>query len=109
MSNTVYYLLAIAVASAITFLLRAVPFGMKAALAESKLIASLATWIPLGAMVALALYALGGIDFSSSRTALPYLIATVVTVAVHLWKRNFMLTLLIGTATCVVLANWVFV
>lgn len=109
MSDTTYYLAAITVASLVTFALRALPFGMKAVLAESKLIASLATWIPLGAMVALALYALGKIDFSSTTSATPSIIAVMVTIAMHLWKKNFMLTLLVGTLTCVVLSNWVFI
>lgn len=109
MSDSVYYVAAIVVAALVTFVLRLLPFGMKAALAESRLIASLAVWIPLGAMVALALYALGKIDFSSATSAAPSLCAVVVTVAVHLWRRNFMLTLLLGTLTCVVLSNWVFV
>lgn len=109
MPDNLYYLSAILVAAAITFCLRALPFGMKAALAESRLLISLARWIPLGAMVILALYGLAQLDFSSPALALPGLLAALVTVVVHLWRRNLMLTLLLGTLTCVVLSNWVFV
>lgn len=62
----------------------------------------------MGAILILGVYVMAEIDYSSTTTALPYLIAAVVTVVVHLWRKNIALSLLLGTATCVVLANWVF-
>lgn len=109
MPSNSYYFIAIAVAAAVTFLLRVVPFGIKSALAKSQLVVALATWIPLGAMVVLALYAIGDADYSTVNVGMPYIIATIVTIAVHLWRKNFMVTLIAGTLTCVVLTNWIFV
>jgi len=32
----------------------------------------------------------------------------VVTALVHLWKKNMVYSMIAGTATCVILINWVF-
>jgi len=85
--TTGYILAAILVAAGITFLLR---------------------WIPLGAVALLAIYAVAKIDYSSVETAAPYLAGLVVTVGAHLWRKNMVLSMVAGTVTCVVLANWVF-
>ena len=106
--TTGYILAAILVAAAITFLLRLLPFGLKKALAGSELLDALSHWIPLGAVALLAIYAVAKIDYSSFTTAAPYLAGLVVTVGVHLWRKNMVLSMVAGTVTCVVLANWVF-
>lgn len=106
--TTGYILAAILVAAVITFLLRLLPFGLKKALAGSELLDALSHWIPLGAVALLAIYAVAKIDYSSFATAAPYLAGLVVTVAVHLWRKNMVLSMVAGTVTCVVLANWVF-
>lgn len=106
--TTGYILAAILVAAGITFLLRLLPFGLKKALAGSELLDALSHWIPLGAVALLAIYAVAKIDYSSVETAAPYLAGLVVTVGAHLWRKNMVLSMVAGTVTCVVLANWVF-
>ena len=88
-------------------MLRLLPFGLKKALAGSELLDALSHWIPLGAVALLAIYAVAKIDYSSVETAAPYLAGLVVTVGVHLWRKNMVLSMVAGTVTCVVLANWV--
>ena len=106
--TTGYILAAVFVAAGITFMLRLLPFGLKKALAGSELLDALSHWIPLGAVALLAIYAVAKIDYSSFTTAAPYLAGLVVTVGVHLWRKNMVLSMVAGTVTCVVLANWVF-
>ena len=106
--TTGYILAAILVAAGITFLLRLLPFGLKKALAGSELLDALSHWIPLGAVALLATYAVAKINYSSVETAAPYLAGLVVTVGAHLWRKNMVLSMVAGTVTCVVLANWVF-
>ena len=106
--TTGYILAAILVAAGITFLLRLLPFGLKKALAGSELLDALSHWIPLGAVALLAIYAVAKINYSSFTTAAPYLAGLVVTVGAHLWRKNMVLSMVAGTVTCVVLANWVF-
>ena len=106
--TTGYILAAILVAASITFMLRLLPFGLKKALAGSELLDALSHWIPLGAVALLAIYAVAKIDYASVETAAPYLAGLVVTVGAHLWRKNMVLSMVAGTVTCVVLANWVF-
>ncbi|WP_421084873.1 branched-chain amino acid transporter permease [Rothia nasimurium] len=108
MPSTGYILTAIGLAAAITFTLRLIPFGVKSALKNSALVTNLAVWLPMGAIICLGFYVMAEIDYSSREAALPYLAGAVVTVATHLWRKNLALSLIAGTATCVLLANWVF-
>ena len=108
MPSTSYILSAIFLSAGITFALRLLPFGIKNALKDSALVTDLARWVPLGAIICLGFYVIADIDYSSWRTATPYLAGTLVTAALHLWRGNLALSLLAGTATCVILANWVF-
>ena len=103
--TTGYILAAVFIAAGITFLLRLLPFGLKKALAGSELLDALSHWIPLGAVALLAIYAVAKINYSSFATAAPYLAGLVVTVGVHLWRKNMVLSMVAGTGTCVVLAN----
>ncbi|MFW0109833.1 branched-chain amino acid transporter permease [Rothia sp. P13129] len=109
MPSVEYMLLAVLVASAVTFVLRAVPFAIKNALKDSPLIDHLSRWIPSGAMILLAVYALYHIDYSSSESFLPYLLGAVVTIIVHVSTRNMVASMVSGTVVCVLLANFVFV
>lgn len=108
MPSTGYILAAVAIAAAITFGLRLIPFGIKSALKDNALLEDLARWVPMGAIICLGFYVIAGIDYSSAETATPYLAGVLVTAALHLWKRNLALSLVAGTAVCVLLSNWVF-
>ncbi len=108
MPEPAYLVGAVLCAAALTFLLRLIPFTVKNQLKDSALLADLARWIPLGAMLLLAAYILFHIDYSSQATALPYLAGAAVTVLVHLWRKNMFLSMICGTVVCVFLANWVF-
>lgn len=88
MPSTAYILSAIGIAAGITFILRLIPFGIQSVLKDNKLIADLAAWIPLGAILILGVYVMAEIDYSSTTTALPYLLAAVVTVVVHSWRQE---------------------
>lgn len=102
-----YLATAIAVVVAITFSLRVIPFIVKKAVRDSALLASLNVWMPVGVSVILAIYCLSGIDLHHASRSAPELIAVVVTVAVHRWRHNMLLSILVGTSTCIVLATWV--
>ena len=102
-----YIISAVLVAAAVTFVLRVLPLVSKS-LAGSEVLDALSHWIPLGAVALLAIYAVSRIDFSSTHTAVPYLAGFVVTALVHLWKKNMVYSMIAGTATCVILINWVF-
>ena len=107
MPDATYLASALAVAVAITVALRAAPFALKNAMAGSALVADIGRWMPLGAITVLAVYCLAQIDPTTPTRGLPDLAGIVVTVAAHRWRRNVVLSILAGTATCMILTNWV--
>ena len=108
MADGTYIATALAVAVAITFALRAAPFALKAALRDSRLVTDIGQWNPSWARSALlALYCLSSIDVSGAGHGIPELTGVAVTVATHWWRRNAVLSIVLGTAACIVLANWI--
>ncbi|EGD55272.1 branched-chain amino acid transporter permease [Gordonia neofelifaecis] len=105
MPSTGYLLSAIATAAAITFALRAIPFALPKRIARAPMTVYLRDALPVGAVLILAVYCVVDIDFSDSRAATAQLIGAAVTVGVHLWRRNVLLSLLVGTAVVVTLSS----
>lgn len=103
----IYVTLALASAVGITVALRAAPFLIKDAIKDSPLLADLNGWMPLGVTVILVIYCLSGIAFGDPRQSVPQIAGVVATAAVHWWRRSIFLSVACGTATCVVLANWI--
>jgi branched-subunit amino acid transport protein AzlD len=107
MADTGYVAGALAVAVAITFALRAVPFTMNNALRRSALVTYVGRRMPLGAITILAAYSLTRLPLTTPGRAAPELIGLAVTMAVHRWRRNMVLSLVAGTGVCLLLANWI--
>ncbi len=104
MPDPVYVATALGVSVAITVTLRAAPFALKSVLKESALLADIGRWMPLGAITVLAIYCLSGI-VTAPRHGVPELAGVAVTVAVHAWRRNAVLSIVTGTVACLVLTN----
>ncbi|MFD8783001.1 branched-chain amino acid transporter permease [Kitasatospora sp. NPDC059599] len=107
MPDSRYLLLAAAVSAAVTWGLRALPFTALAPLRASRTVRHLSTRMPAGVMVILLVYCLRDLPLSHARAAAP-LVALAVTVGLHLWRRNVLLSIVGGTAVNVVLASAVF-
>lgn len=103
--NPGYVAAALAVAVAITVSLRTSSFVLKGALRDSPLLADLGRWMPLGAITILAIYCLSSINLSGPTHGIPELAGVAVTLAVHLWRHNLVLTLTVGAAVCLALSN----
>ncbi|HMS37856.1 MAG TPA: AzlD domain-containing protein [Arachnia sp.] len=90
---------------AITFALRALPFVALKPLAESRFVQAMAKWLPVGILTVLAVATFQGSGPDAGRLA-HALVATAVTVAVHLGcGRRTLLSVGAGTATFVMLVN----
>ncbi|GAA4964666.1 branched-chain amino acid transporter permease [Kineococcus glutinatus] len=100
-----YAVTAVAVVVAITVTLRALPFAVRGALSGSALLADLGRWMPLGAVAILAAYCLSGVDLTAGSHGLDELVGVAVTVAVHRWRRNALLSIATGTAAYLLLVN----
>jgi len=105
MHGDLYLAAALAAAVTITVALRAIPFAVKNTLQESALVADVGRWMPLGAITILAVYALSSIDVVHWPNGMPEFAGVAVTIALHTWRHNAVLSILGGTLVCVALAN----
>lgn len=100
------YLVEVAmVAATVTWSLRAVPFTLLGPLRSSALLPFLAERLPAGVMVILVIYTLRHVDFVATSSIVPAAAGVAVTAALHLWRSNMVLSLVVGTATYVTLAS----
>jgi branched-subunit amino acid transport protein AzlD len=73
-----------------------------------KFILYLGKALPSAIFGMLVIYCLKDVKFTSGTYGLPELISIAVTVLIHLWKRNMMLSMAAGTACYMILINLVF-
>ena len=107
MNKTLYSVLIVAVVSLVTVALRAAPFlifGDK----PPKTVRRLGTVLPYAVMGMLIVYCLKDVSLTQAPHGLPELIAGSVVIALHLWKKNTLLSVLVGTAVYMLLVQFVF-
>lgn len=102
-----YLITAVALSAAVTWTLRALPFTAVAALRGSRTVQYLGTCMPAGVMVILLAYCLRNVSVAHAGGMAP-LLALTVTVGLHLWRGNAVLSIAGGTIAEVVLASAVF-
>ncbi|MFH8592329.1 branched-chain amino acid transporter permease [Streptomyces rimosus] len=102
-----YAVAAVLVTAAVTWGLRALPFAALTPLRASRTVRYLSARMPAGVMVILLAYCLRDLSFTQPSSLAP-LTALAVTVGLHLWRRNALLSILGGTAVHVILASTVF-
>ena len=100
---------AVAVMAVVTFLTRALPFllfgrGNKV----PRVVLYLGKYLPPAVIAMLIVYCLRGVTFTAPSGWLPSLIASAAVVALHLWKKNNLLSILGGTVLYMVLVQVVF-
>ena len=105
MPETTHALIAVLLAAAITWGLRATPFALLAPLRDSALLADLGRWMPPGIMLVLVVHTLGDVDLASVASAGPAALALGVTAGLHLWRGSLTLSIFAGTAVHVLLAS----
>jgi branched-subunit amino acid transport protein AzlD len=98
MASNGYLIAVVAVAAAITIALRAAPFAMTETLRSSALIAELGRHLPAGIMIILVVHLLSDVPLDGPLVGLRELVPVAVTIAVHLWRRNALLSMATGTA-----------
>ena len=107
--NGLHDVLMVAVVALVTILLRFLPFwifGEKRT--TPPLITYLGRVLPFAIMGMLVVYCLRSMNFSSAGAFLPELLACGAVVAIHVWKRNTLLSILSGTVLYMVLVQLVF-
>jgi len=108
MPDTPYLLAAVAASAAVTWGLRALPFAVLAPLRTSAVVGYLGARMPLGVMVILIAYTVRDLPLGHPAGALPEVLALAVTIALHRWRRNAVLSILGGTVIYAVLVGTLF-
>ncbi len=103
--NAVYV---IAVTALVTVLTRFLPFAVFGKRPLPRVVVYLGRVLPPAIMAALVVYCLKDIDLTAFPFGLAQLISVAVTALVHLWRRNTLLSIALGTACYMVLIRTVF-
>lgn len=99
----------VATMAIVTILLRFLPFWIFGGKKQTPpVIAYLGKVLPFAIMGMLVVYCLKSVDFTQSPYALPEMISCAVVVALHLWKRNTILSIAGGTACYMLLVQVIF-
>ncbi|MBP3390692.1 MAG: AzlD domain-containing protein [Clostridia bacterium] len=108
MDNT-YLILSISVIAVITAALRFIPFAVFSANRKTpNIILYLGKYLPYSIMAMLVVYCLKSVNLLVSPFGLPELIGVLVVVLLHIWKRNTLLSIAVGTACYMMLVQIVF-
>ena len=107
--SKIWIIKVIAVCALVTLFERAVPFLIFRGKKVPEPVQYLGKVLPMAIMATLIVYCLKNTDFSSAALWAPQLIASALTVVLHLWKRSTMLSIAGGTVCCMVLMQFVFV
>lgn len=97
-------LLIVLVCAGATILLRALPFVLFGGKGNvPPLVGKLGAALPPAIMAALVVYCLRSVPFGAVAEGLKVLAASAVVVALHIWKRNTLLSIAAGTAVYMIL------
>lgn len=109
MENTQAFWMILVIAG-VTFLTRLLPFLIFPATKQPpKMVTYLSNVLPAAVMGMLVVYCLKGVSPLTSPHGLPELIAIILVVGSYIWKRNTLLSVLIGTIAYMLLIQWIFV
>nr|WP_255622097.1 AzlD domain-containing protein [Tessaracoccus sp. OS52] len=96
---------AVLVSAGITWALRGLPFLFLGRLRDSQLLPHLAAVMPVGIMTILVFYTLRHTDVGANAVTIAVAVGLAVTAALHLWRRNAVLSVLGGTAVHVLIMS----
>lgn len=109
MSPFVLNILILAALAAATLLTRFLPFLLfPAGKKTPEYIVFLGKTLPFATIGLLVVYCLKGVSLTAYPHGLPEFIAVAAVVALHLWKRNSLLSIGVGTAVYMILVQMVF-
>lgn len=83
---------------ALTFAMRAAPLVMRRWLRDNELVRDIGALLPVGVMVILTLYTIRDASFAGADWVAPF-VGIAVTVLLHLWRSNVLISLVGGIAS----------
>lgn len=108
--NLIQQILTIAIAAVTNFVTRWLPFCLFAGSERevAPFIKGLGKFLPAAIMGMLVIYCYRNINFAGAGHGLPEIIAGLLTIALHVWRRSMFLSLIGGTVSYILLVNFVF-
>ena len=104
-----YFWAAVAVAAAVTALIRFLPFWVfRGGRPVPPMVDKLGRVLPYAIMGMLVVYCLKGVSFAAVAQWLPALLACLVTGGLYVWTRNTLLSIICGTVCYMILVQMVF-
>jgi branched-subunit amino acid transport protein AzlD len=97
----------VAVSAVITWGLRALPFAVLAPMRRSSAVRYLSVHMPLGTMVILAAYTVLDVPPDDALHRWAMAAALLVTIGLHLWRRNALMSIVGGTLVNVLVVSLV--
>ena len=108
--TTTHLVLMILVAGACTFATRLFPFALFGQSKEvPKFVKYLGNVLPVAILGILIVYFLKDFEKGDINYIIPQIIAVVITALVHIWKKNTLLSIAVGTIGYMLLIHFVFV
>ena len=101
-------LILIIVMSLVTVLIRAIPFIVFNGKETPEYINYLGKYLPYSIIAMLVVYCINGVSIIKSPHGLPELISIVIVALLHAWKRNTLLSIVVGTIVYMMLRQMVF-
>lgn len=100
----------IAVCAVVTALLRFIPFLIFGKNRKTpEFITYLGKVLPFAIMGMLVVFCLKNVSLTAYPHGIPELIGVITVAALHIWKRNTLLSIIAGTVIYVLLVNFIFV
>lgn len=96
-------ILAICIMAGITFLLRSMPFVLFTHGKTPKYISFLGKYLPFSIIGMLVIYCLKNVSLIRSPYGIPEIAAVALVALLHLWERNTLLSILVGTVSYMLL------
>lgn len=101
-------LILIIVMSLVTVLIRAIPFIVFNGKETPEYINYLGKYLPYSIIAMLVVYCIKGVSIIKSPHGLPELVSIVIVALLHAWKRNTLLSIVVGTIVYMMLRQMVF-
>lgn len=106
--NNTHSILMVAVISAVTILLRFLPFLIFGKRKTPEYISYLGRVLPYSIMGMLVVYCLRNVSVLTVPYGIPELIACAIVILTHIWKRNTLLSILSGTLVYMFMVQFLF-
>ena len=108
MNENIYLILAIIVVSLCTYITRAVPYLLFRTKEIPPIITYLSIVLPLSIMIILVVFSIRNINLNLYPFGIPELISIALVAALQYFRKNLLLSILVGTLTYMFLVGFIF-